>query len=284
LYVWFGSAGLFCYDFDGKLIWSRDLGNARTRLSFGEASSPVIDDDKLIVTRDQEDPSYILVVDARTGETIWRADRDEPSGWSTPLVVEFRGTRQLVTNGKNRVRSYNLRNGELLWQCGGQASNITPSPVATSDTVYCMSGYRGSALYALPLNASGDITDSDTIKWTKNRATPYIPSPLLYDGLLYYTQSLSAILSCADAETGEVLIDRKRLSGIRNLYASPVAAAGRIYIAGRDGTTLVIRAGGEYQEIAENALNEGTDASPAIVGKQLFLRGKSHLYCIATPE
>ena len=194
LYVWFGSAGLHCYDLDGTLLWSRDLGDARTRLSFGEASSPVIHQDKLIVTRDQEDQSYIVVVDARSGKTIWQADRDEPSGWSTPIVVPFGDTHQLVTNGKNRVRSYDLNDGTLLWQCGGQASNVTPSPVATSDTVYCMSGYRGSALYALPLDASGDITDSDSIKWTKDRAMPYVPSPLLYGDLLYYTQSNNAIL------------------------------------------------------------------------------------------
>lgn len=284
LYVWFGSAGLHCYDLDGKLLWSRSLGDARTRLSFGEASSPVIHQDKVTVTRDQDDQSYIIVFDARTGETIWQADRDEPSGWSTPIVVSVGDKYQLVTNGKNRVRSYDLQDGTLLWQCGGQASNVTPSPVATSDTVYCMSGYRGSALYALPLDASGDITDSDSIKWTKDRATPYVPSPLLCGDLLYYTQSNNAILSCVRATTGDVLIDRERLSGIRRLYSSPVAAAGRIYIAGRAGTTLVIRQGDEFEVLAENVLDEGTDASPAIVGKQLFIRGKSHLYCIAAPE
>ena len=284
LYVWFGSAGLYCYDLGGTLLWSRDLGDVRTRLSFGEASSPVIHQGKLIVTRDQEDQSYIVVVDARTGETIWQADRDEPSGWSTPLVVSVDGKYQLVTNGKNRVRSYDLNDGTLLWQCGGQASNVTPSPVATSDTVYCMSGYRGSALYALPLDASGDITDSKAIKWSKDRATPYVPSPLLCYGLLYYTQSNNAILSCVRAATGDVLIDRQRLPGIRRLYSSPVAAAGRIYIAGRDGTTLVIRQGDEFWVFAENVLDEGTDASPAIVGDQLFIRGRSHLYCIASPK
>jgi outer membrane protein assembly factor BamB len=284
LYVWFGSAGLFCYDLDGTLLWGRDLGTARTRLSFGEASSPVVHQDKVIVVRDQEAQSYIVVLDARSGETIWRADRDEPSGWSTPLVVNFGDTDQLVTNGKNRVRSYNLDDGSLIWECGGQASNVTPSPVATVDTVFCMSGYRGSALYALPLDANGDITDSDSIRWSMDRATPYVPSPLLYGDLLYFTQSNNAILSCVRASTGELLIDRERLSGIQKLYSSPVGAAGRIYIADRDGTTLVIRHDAEFDVIAENQLDEGTDASPAIVGNQLFIRGKSHLYCIAAGD
>ncbi len=144
-----------------------------------------------------------------------------------------------------------------------------------------MSGYRGSALYALPLDQTGDLTNSDAIKWSKNRATPYVPSPLLYGRLLYFTQSNNAILSCVDAETGEVLIDRERLPSIRRLYASPVGASDRIYIAGRGGNTLVIRKGKEFQVLAENRLDEGTDASPAIAGNELFIRGRNHLYCIA---
>lgn len=284
LYVWFGSAGLYCYDLDGNPLWSRDLGKATTRLSFGEAASPVIHDGKLIVTRDQEEQSYIVVLDAKTGETLWRDERDEPSGWSTPIVVNIDGVDQLITNGKIRVRSYDLESGELIWQCGGQASNVTPSPVASEDTVYCMSGYRGSALFALPLNKTGDLTDTDAIRWSKQRATPYVPSPLLYDGLLYYTQSNNAILSCADAETGELYISQQRLPGLRALYASPVAAAGRVYLAGRRGTTLVIEHGRQFKVLAENQLEEGTDASPAIAGNELYLRGSKHLYCIAKPE
>ncbi|MCG8649479.1 MAG: PQQ-like beta-propeller repeat protein, partial [Pirellulales bacterium] len=129
LYVWFGCAGLFCYDLEGQLLWSRNFGDVQTRLSFGEAASPVVHGDKVIVSRDNELQSYLVVVDAKTGKTLWRVDRDEPSGWSTPLVAAHDGREQLVTNGKNRVRSYDLDSGELLWECGGQASNVTPSPV-----------------------------------------------------------------------------------------------------------------------------------------------------------
>lgn len=281
LYVWFGSAGLHCFDLDGTPLWSRNFGEAKTRLSFGEAASPVIHGDKVIVTRDQEDQSYIVVVNANTGETVWRADRDEPSGWSTPIVVRHGDRDQLITNGKVRVRSYDLADGSLIWECGGQASNVTPSPVQFEETVLCMSGYRGSALYALPLNASGDITDSDSISWSKDRSTPYVPSPLLYGRLLYYTQSNNGILSVVDAGSGDVVIDRHRLPDVRRLYASPVGAAGRVYIAGRDGATLVIKRSDQFELLASNKLDEGTDASPAIVGNQLFIRGKSHLYCIA---
>ncbi len=281
LYVWFGSAGLVCYDLDGKELWRRDLGKVKTRLSFGEGSSPVVHGDRLIVTRDQDGQSYMVVLDASSGESLWQVDREEPSAWATPLVVKHDGKTQVIANGKIRVRSYDLADGSLLWECGGQVSNVTPSPVAWNETVFCMSGYRGSALFALPLAATGDITGSSHIKWSKSKGTPYVPSPLLYDGLLYFNQSNSAIVTCLDAETGDVLIERTRMPGIRRLYASPVGAAGRIYFAGRDGETLVIQRGAEFKVIAANRLDDGFDASPALVGDRLLLRGKKHLYCIS---
>ena len=282
LYAWFGSAGLYCYDLDGNLIWDRDLGDVQTRLSFGEGSSPVVHGNRLIVIRDQEDQSYVVALDARSGKTVWQVDRDEPSAWATPLVVEHGGETQVITNGKNRVRSYNLKDGSLIWECGGQVSNVAPSPVATAETVFCMSGYRGSALFALPLHATGDLTDSAQIRWTKSRGTPYVPSPLLYKGWLYFNQSNNPILSCLDASTGETVIDRTRMPGIERIYASPVGASGRVYFIGRDGTTVVLERDRELRVLATNRLEERVDASPALVGNQIFLRGKSHLYCIAS--
>jgi outer membrane protein assembly factor BamB len=281
VYAWFGAGGLYCYDMSGNQLWQRDLGDARTRLSFGEGSSPAVHADRLILVRDQEDQSRIEVFDVSKGETLWRVDRDEPSTWATPLVVEHDGTTQVITNGKNRVRSYDIRDGRLVWECGGQVANVTPSPVATADTVYCMSGYRGSALFALSLDAMGDISSSDLIRWSKSRGTPYIPSPLLYDGLLYYNQSNNNLMTCVDATTGKVLIDRQRLRGISRLYASPVGASNRVYFVGRDGATLVIEKGSEYKVLAMNPVGEPVDASPAIVGRELFLRSKSSLFCIA---
>ena len=281
LYAWFGSAGLYCYDMDGGLVWSRDLGKVETRLSFGEASSPVIYGDRLLVARDQEQQSYLTALDAATGSTVWLVNRDEPSAWATPLVVERDESVQVVTNGKTRVRSYALGDGSLLWECGGQVSNVTPSPVATANTVICMSGYRGSALFALPLDATGDITDTDRIRWSMAKGTPYVPSPLLYDGLLFFNQSNNAIMSCVDAESGELLIERTRMPDISRIYASPVGAAGRVYFVGRGGTTLVLERGKTFNVLATNKLDDPIDASPALVGNQLLLRGKSHLYCVS---
>ena len=281
LYVWFGAAGsLFCYDLDGKPLWNCDFGRVNMRKSFGEGGSPVVHGDRVIISRDNEADSYVAAVDTRSGKEVWRAGRDEPSAWSTPLVVDYNGRAQVITNASNRVRSYDLEDGSLIWQCGGQVGNVIPSPVAADQMVFCMSGYQGSALFALPLSAQGDITDTDTVVWSQNRGTPYVPSPLLYDGLLYFNQSNNAIVSCFDAKTGRTVLDRTRMPALRRIYASPVGAAGRVYFTGRDGVTLVIERGPDFKILAENRLPDDIDASPALVGNQLFLRGHKYLYCI----
>ena len=280
LYVWFGSAGFYCYSLDGKQLWNRDLGTAETRLSFGEASSPVVHEGKVILNRDQEGQSYVVVMDAATGDTLWRKDRDEPSCWATPIVVEHDGVEQLITNGHNRVRSYNLENGDLLWECGGQVSNVTPSPVASNGLVYCMSGYRGSSVMALPLDAKGDISDSDQIAWRGDRGTPYVPSPILYDDFLYFNASNNPILTCVDAKEGDVLIERTRMPGLRGVYASPVGASDRVYYVGRDGSTLVLNKGKKFEVLATNVLDEPVDATPALAGEEIFIRSDRSLYCI----
>lgn len=281
LYCWFGSAGLFCYDMKGKRLWDRNLGKASMGASLGEGSSPVLYGDKLVIVRDQRGSSSIEVLDAETGHTLWRKDRDEPNAWATPVVVAHGGRVQVITAASNRVRSYSLDDGRILWHARGLTGNVIPCPVVEDDLVYCMSGYEGHALLALSLAATGDISNTDAIRWRKDRGTPYIPSPLLYDGRLYFTQSNQAILSCLAAKTGEAIIERSRLPGLSNIYASPVAAAGRIYFPGRNGTTLVLKRARELQVLASNALDERILASPALAGNQLFLRGDKSLYCIA---
>jgi outer membrane protein assembly factor BamB len=280
LYVSFGSFGLFCYDLDGKLQWQRNVGRMSTRLGWGEAVTPVLHGDTLMVNWDQEVGSFIVALDARTGKDRWKVDRDEAASWNTPLVVEHQGRTQVIVNGTNLVRSYDLATGEVLWQCGGQTTNAIPSPVADDRFVYCMSGYRGAAAFAIPLDARGDVGKAGKAAWNFERGTPYVPSPLLVDGRLYFTQANNALLTCLDARTGKPIIDRQRLSGLATLYASPVEAADRIYIADRSGTTLVLKRGDKIEVLATNRLDEGTDASPVIVGKQLFLRAEKHLYCL----
>jgi outer membrane protein assembly factor BamB len=223
----------------------------------------------------------VVALDANTGSERWRVNRDERTTWATPLVVEHDGRTQLVMNGSNRVRSYDLADGELIWECGGQAANPIPSPLTTNGLVYCMTGYKGFAVYAIPLNATGDISDSDVIPWHRTDSGPYVSSPVLYKGVIYHSKDRKPIVSSLDAVTGKPRINQKRLDDIRAIYASPVAAADRVYFTGRGGTTVVISHSDKLEVLATNKLDEGIDASPALVGNELYLRGEKHLYCIA---
>jgi outer membrane protein assembly factor BamB len=280
VYAFFGSRGLYCYDVDGALQWKRDLGDMRTRSGWGEGASPALHGETLVVNWDQEEGSFIAALDAQSGETRWKADRDEPTSWSTPLVVGHGGRTQVIVNATNRVRSYDIGSGEVIWECGGLTVNAIPSPVAAGGVVFCMSGYRGSAALAIALDSKGDVTGTPKVLWRLERGTPYVPSPLLYGERLYFTQVNNAILTSVDASSGKPVIDRERLPELQGLYASPVGAADRIYFAGRDGVTLVIRRADKLEVLAVNRLDEPIDASPAIAGRQLFIRGRSHIYCL----
>ena len=281
LYVSFGSRGVYCLDLNGKTLWSRDLGKMQTRAQFGEGSSPAVSGDTLVVPFDHEGESFIVALDTKSGEERWRQTRDEQTTWSTPLITEFNGRTQVVTNGSNRVRSYDLATGELIWECGGQAGNPIPSPVRFEDNVIVMTGFRGYAIYSIPLSSKGDITDSETITWIEEDAAPYVPSPLLYQGQLYFVKANNGVLVSRDAKTGELRIDQTRLPDISTVYASPVAANGYVYLTGRDGTTVVLKHGNSFEVVAKNKLDEEIDASAAIVGDEIFFRGKQHLYCVA---
>jgi outer membrane protein assembly factor BamB len=284
LWASFGSQGIYCYDLEGNLKWTRELGKMQTRNSFGEGASPALYKDTLVVPWDHEAQSFIVALDAETGEVRWRTNRDERTTWATPRIVEHAGRVQAIVNGSNRVRSYDLATGEVIWECGGQASNPIPSPVVLGDVVYCMTGHRGFAVYAIPLDAKGDVTDTDQIVWRRTDTGPYVSSPVLYKGQLYFTKGRDAVLSSFDAATGEPLIEQVRLQGLNTMYASPVAAADRIYFTSREGATIVLKHGPTFEVLATNRLDEGIDASPAIVGKRMYLRGESHLYCIESIE
>jgi outer membrane protein assembly factor BamB len=281
VYASFGSHGIYCYDLDGNFQWERDLGDMETENEFGEGSSPTIHDGTLIVNWDHNGPSFIAALDAATGETKWQKPRDEKTSWNTPIVVESGGRTQIVVNGATRSRGYDINTGDVIWECGGQAKLAIASPVALGNIVYCMTGFRGNAVFAIPLDAVGDITDTDQIVWHTHEAGPYVPSPILYDDRLYFTKSSKGIISCVNAHTGEPLIDQVRVPGLGDQYASPVGAAGRIYFTGRDGTTVVIRHADEFEVLATNELGESVDATPAIVGDEIFIRSDRHLYCIS---
>lgn len=280
LYVNFGSRGVYCFDLDGNLKWQRDLGKMQTRGEFGEAASPALHENTLVVPWDHEGQSSLFALDARTGETRWQVQRDEPTTWATPLITPWNGRWQVVTNGVT-VRSYALDSGELLWQAGGQVTNPIPTPVRFQDTVIAMTGFRGNAIHAVRLDAQGDVTGTEAVVWSRSDAAPYVASPALYQGRLHFTKSRDGIYSSVDAASGEVVIAQQRLPGIRSIYASPVAAQDRIYVTGREGTTVVLRHVNAFEVLATNQLDDMLDASPALSGDRIYLRGDKHLYCIA---
>ena len=283
VYAHFGSRGLFCYSLDGELKWSRtDLGDMKTRATFGEGSSPTIVDDKIIVPWDHEGPSYIAALNKYTGKEIWKTERDEPTCWATPLVVEHEGKKQIVMNGQNYARSYDAESGKELWRCSGQTNRPVASAVAMDGLVLVGSGYQGSFLGAFELDGKGDIRGSDNVVWSIQRNTPDIASPVLSENRIYFHKGKDGIISCYDAKTGKAHYTAKRLPLRDRIYASPIAANGHVYFTDRSGTTVVIQDSTELKVVATNSLGETIDATPAPVDNELFIRGENHLFCIAT--
>jgi outer membrane protein assembly factor BamB len=281
LYASFGSFGTYCYDLDGNLKWSRtDLGRLHTRLGWGEAVTPVVYENSLLLNHDQEADSRLYCLDTSTGKTRWEAKRDEKTTWSTPLVIDSGGKIQVVTNGTTRVRSYDLATGGLLWECAGMTVNPIPSPVRFGDSVICVSGYRGAAAVSIPLSSRGDLGEKGKVNWRHASGTPYVPSPVLVGDELWFTQMNDPILTVLSAKTGKVVVDKERLPQAKSFYASPITAAGRVYFVDRGGTAVVLKAGEGADVLSVNKLDDAIDASPVAVGKQLFLRGERHLYCI----
>ena len=282
LFAFFGSRGLYCLDLEGELVWEADLGDMQVKHAHGEGGSPALAGDTLIVNWDHEGQSFLIAFDKRTGERRWRVARDEPTSWATPIVVEHAGQLQVIVSGTKRLRAYDVASGEVIWECAGLSRNVVASPVAADGMVYAGSSYDRQAMLAIRLDgARGDLTRSDQLAWVRRRRTPYVPSPLLYGDALYFLHHYQGVLSRVEAKTGQEPHGPFRLQGIRNVYASPVGAAGRVYITDLDGTTLVIEHGAQPKTLATNRLDDGFSASAAVVGRELILRGHRFLYCIA---
>lgn len=285
VYASFGSYGLYCLDFDGHEIWRADFGLLQPLHGHGEGSSPALYGDTLIVNCDHEGRSFVVALDKRTGKERWKADRKEVTSWATPIIVKWDDRPQAIVSGTSRMRGYDLATGRVLWECGGLSSNVVASPVYSDGMVFAGSSYEKQSLLALRLEgAQGDITGTKQVAWTRNRSTPYVPSPLLYGDSLYYLGHYQGILSRVNARTGKDDPGPFRLAGIQDVYASPVGAADRVYITDRDGTTLVISHAAKLKVLAENRLDDRVNASASIAGSELFIRGERYLFCIAEEQ
>jgi outer membrane protein assembly factor BamB len=251
--------------------------------AFGEGTSPVIYKDRLIIVRDHEGQSKIHVLNKKTGKEIWQKDRDENSAWTTPLVVESEGKAQIIVPGDNKSIGYDFGTGEVIWEISGLGEDVIPSPVSDGEMIFLMTGFgKTKIIQAINLKKVKENSDySKAIIWTRDKNTSYVPSPLLKDGKLYYLKFTSAQLSCTDAKNGEIYYDALKPEGMSGVYASPVWANGNIYIIDRKVTCSVIKDGSEFKVIAMNKLDDNFDASPAIAGNELLLRGYKSLYCIS---
>ncbi len=283
--VWasFGSRGLHCYDIDGNPKWSRDLDPMKIKFNFGEGSSPVVAGNSIVVVQDHEEGSKVRAFDKITGEPRWGKERDEGSAWSTPVAVEVNGAWQIVTTATNRIRAYDEMTGDIVWECEGLTNNTIPSPLIGNGLVYCSSNFKQFALKAIAVDRTGNLDGTDGIAWSLDKATPYISTPLLYGERLYFLEDIKPLLTCVNAKTGEIVYTGERVSGLRQIFASPVGAGGHLYIADRGGKTAVIAHGDRFEVLAVNELQDGFDASPVVVGDELLLKGNNFLYCIAEP-
>ncbi len=282
VYAFFGSRGIYCYDMNGKLVWEKDLGvQMRMRLQFGEGVAPALDGERIILTFDQESDSFVVALDKRTGKELWRAARDERSSWSTPLIIEHAGRRQVVVSATSKVRSYDIQTGKVIWECAGLGSNVIPAPVYHNGVVYVMSGHRDPRLMAIKLGREGDLTGTDAVLWSHTRGISYTLSPVLHEGKLYVVTD-SGQVSCFNIATGEPYYHQVRLPRPYNFKASPVGANGKLYLATEEGDVIVAKMGEKLEVISTNKLEDQVFlASPVIVEGELFLRSQNTLYCIS---
>ena len=284
--AYFGSHGLYSIDCQsGKIIWKRDLGKMATKHGHGEGSSPVLKGNTIIINWDHEKESAIYAIDKNTGKNIWKVDRKEVTSWSTPIIVKSGEKNQVIVSSTQRIRGYDMNNGKVIWECSGMSNNVVASPVSENEKVYLGCSYDKRAMIAIDIKeAKGDITDTDHVMWSTNKRTPYVPSPLLYKGTLYYLSHYQGILSVTHAESGETKAGPFRISSLRDIYSSPIGAGDHVYITSREGLTIVLSHDDEPEPVAFNKLEDSFSASAAISGNQIFLRGEKFLYCIGTNE
>lgn len=281
VFAFFGSHGLFCLTHNGDVVWEKNLGQMHTKHGHGEGASPALHGSTLVINWDHEGDSFIVALDKATGKEIWRKPRQEVTSWATPIIVDHAGKQQVIVCGTSRVRGYDLADGSVLWECGGLSANIVATPVYSDGIVIAGSSYEKRAMLAIRLAGSkGDITDTQQVIWSRRRGTPYVPSPLLYDGALYFHAHYQSVLTRLDAKTGEENPGPFRLPGIGSVYASAVGAAGRVYVTDLEDATLVFSNEDKPRILARNVLDDRFNASAAIAGSQLLLRGEKFLYCI----
>ncbi|MEQ1828826.1 MAG: PQQ-binding-like beta-propeller repeat protein [Pirellula sp.] len=281
VFAYFGSYGLHCLDPKGNIRWSKDFGTMHSKHGHGEGSSPALYGDTIFINWDHEEGSFVVAINKFTGEERWRTTRTEDTSWSSPIVVLNDSLPQLVVCGTNRVCGYDANEGKLVWECGGMSSNVVATPVYSNGILYVGSSYEKRILMAMNIRgAVGNFTDSSRVKWSRTRGTPYVPSLLLYEEALYFLTHYQNMLTRVDGPTGKDAPGVFRVGGLGNIYSSPIAADGHIYVTDLQGTTAVITHSEVPRVIALNRIDETVSASLVAVNDELFIRSETHLFCI----
>jgi outer membrane protein assembly factor BamB/protein tyrosine phosphatase (PTP) superfamily phosphohydrolase (DUF442 family) len=289
---WFGSQGVYAYDIDGKFLWKVDLG----RLDFGaydiptyewgSASSPIIWKDLVILQCDTQTDSFIIALNANTGQTVWKTDRDEIPSWGTPTVATTSKGEELIANASNFIRGYDPRTGKELWRLGHSSKITAPTPIFAGDSLVVVSG-RGpeKPIFVVKAGARGDLTlpegktSSDTVIWSRIGRGSYMPTPLIYNGILYVLAN-NGTFDAYNLNTGNEVY-RQRLPTIGSGFsASPVASDGKIYISNEDGEILVVSAGEKFNHVATNSMGELLMATPALSDGVMYVRSAESLFAI----
>ncbi len=290
--AWFGSQGVHAYDVNGKFLWKVDLGRVDfgahdiPSFEWGSASSPIIWNDLVIVQCDTQTDSFILALDVKSGKTVWKTDRDELPSWGTPTIVMSSNDPELVVNAANFIRGYDPRTGKELWRLGGSSKITAPTPIFDRDVIVISSG-RGPErpIFVVRAGARGDLTlpegksSSNEIVWSRTGRGPYMPTPLIYDGMLYVLSN-NGLFDAYDLRTGEEIY-RQRLPLIGSGYsASPVAADGKIYLSNEDGEVLVVSAGKEFSVLSTNSMGDLLMATPALSDGVMYVRSAASLFAV----
>jgi outer membrane protein assembly factor BamB len=289
VYAYFGNLGVFCYDVKGKPLWQQKWEPRKTRFGWGTAASPVLHKDRLYIVNDNDEQSFLVALDRKTGREVWRAEREQGTNWATPFVWESGQRTELIVPATKAVRAYDL-SGKELWQLSGMSSIVIPTPFSRFGLLYIASGYVGDQhrpVYAIRPGASGNISlksgeqSNQFIAWYQPQAAPYNPSPIVY-GDLYYTLYDRGFFTAHDARTGEEVYGKQRISDAATAFtASPWAYNGKVFCLSEDGDTFVIQAGAEYKLLGKNSLDEMCMATPAMARGSLIIRTASKLYRIS---
>lgn len=295
VYVYFGNLGVWCLDFDGNEVWKKTFKPNKMRNGWGTAASPILHEDRLYIVNDNDEMSYLMALDKKTGDEVWKVDReDEGSNWATPYIWDTGDRVEIVTPGTNKVRSYDL-DGNLLWWLEGMSSITIAVPYESGGLLYISSGYVGDRksrpIYAIRPGANGDIslgedeTSNDSICWVQKMGAPYNPSTIVYDGNMYVLYDFG-LLGAYNAADGSVVFESERIPKGKGFTSSPWAYDGKVFCMNEDGVTFVFEAGNDFKLLHTNEFEEDDlgMATPAIVGDRLLIRTGKRLYSIRNAQ